>query len=271
MELDLVHAGMKQQSLAARQAATRGFEAELSPRITRLLDQAPHRQYLDADELRIAACQRFAAETRPPGNLDFWLSGVVEEQLLLKLLRRSGEGDGDAENEFCKRLRPLLMPTLRRKLGRGSPVGRLVDVSDLIHTAYRRLAEEREKKGRIPPNLVPWLIQTVTNRVNDLSRRLEVASRHAPSLTERLPAAAAAVESGVLDKIADRELTAWAIDQMRPDVHAIYRLRFEEGLGWKEIGKAMGKATSTVWSMWEDWLEEVRGRDGCGGHAEEAH
>src|SRR5690242_1004974 len=84
----------------------------LVERIGPLLECHPHRGYLDAGDLLSAARAQFTQRQKPPDNLDFFLSGVFEEELRRVLFQRGATGDEEAAALFYRRLHPLLDPLL---------------------------------------------------------------------------------------------------------------------------------------------------------------
>jgi RNA polymerase sigma factor (sigma-70 family) len=248
-----LHARAHQGDETARAALTTWLQAELGPRIARLLQDRPYRDYLGADGLFEAARQRLLDRERPPDNFSLWLSGVAQEHLLAVLLQPARLDDPDAVAVFYRQLRPMLEPIIRRWLHR-SPIRQVVETIDLVHTAYHRLTRHVRQKGGPPSHLGPWLNKVVRNRVFELFRR------HARNLM------LSAFQAGDLkapgrapgDELADREEVQRWLRYMGPITRELHRLHFLEGLGWREAGAAVNLSAGAARQRWYKWLAAAR-------------
>lgn len=82
-----------------------------------------------------------------------------------ELLERSRRGDSAAEEELYRLLKPVIQPMIARML-RESAARRVLDPTDVFHTALRRLMEQEVT----PANLPAWLVSVARHRVLELQR-----------------------------------------------------------------------------------------------------
>jgi RNA polymerase sigma-70 factor (ECF subfamily) len=167
----------------------------------------------------------------------------------LAAVRAIRAGQIDAFAGIVQRHAPTLRRLLRRFL-RGSD-----DVDDALQEsllrAYRAL-------DRYDPTLAlsPWLRRIAVNVALDELRRQGRANPVANSgpILERLRSGSGADRAVELDEILD-EVEA-ALDGMPIDLAAVFRLRVQEDLGYREIAESLDIPMGTVMSR----LARARGR-----------
>lgn len=89
------------------------------------------------------------------------------------LLQRAQQGEQAAQDELYRLLKPVLRPIIARIL-RQSAAKRVLDPTDLIQTAWRRLL----KKGTMPDNLEAWLCQVARRRLFQVQKSHGVSRTH---------------------------------------------------------------------------------------------
>jgi DNA-directed RNA polymerase specialized sigma24 family protein len=89
------------------------------------------------------------------------------------LLQRARRGEQAAEDELYRLLMPVLRPLIARMLGQ-SAAKRVLDPTDLFHTALRRLLYIET----CPENLQAWLLATARNRLLQIQKSHGVSRTH---------------------------------------------------------------------------------------------
>ena len=160
------------------------------------------------------------------------------------LLRLAQGGSPGALSALMERYHPRILEMVRRRLGRSLRSGQdSTDVAqDVVAESLRSLEGFRPRDER---SFAPWLGAIVENRIRNLSRlqrRRPARSLDAPAL-EALESPRRE-DSGSWEQ--RRSELDGAIENLRSDHREVVRLRYREGLSYRQIGKRMGRSEAAV-------------------------
>ncbi len=152
------------------------------------------------------------------------------------------------ESVFRRYERPLLRYVLRI-------VGDLEAARETVQDAFLELC--RAERREVAEHVAPWLFAVCRNRAFDLRRKgrlraMQDTTDRIPDETRKQPGAAA--EARESTSIVGRLLAALPANQQE-----VIRLRFQEGLSYKEIGTVTGLSVSNVGFLMHTGLKRLRG------------
>ncbi|MCE7937925.1 sigma-70 family RNA polymerase sigma factor [bacterium] len=114
---------------------------------------------------------------------------------------------------------------------------------DVVQDAFLRLC--RADPAEMGDHVGQWLFAVCRNRALDVSRKEQRVS----TLSTAGPPAAAGAEPGpeiVAERRERERRTAAAVASLPDELQEVIRLKFQDGLSYKEIGAATGKTVSRV-------------------------
>jgi RNA polymerase sigma-70 factor (ECF subfamily) len=138
--------------------------------------------------------------------------------------------------------------------------GRLLGDADLardvVQEAFLKLC--KQTPAQLDGKLTPWLYTVTRNRCVDLLRK----DRPMSSLTQAQPAAPPGVAVDPLDAVVQDEsagLAMRALGDLPPNQQEVVRLKFEQGLSYKQIAEVTGLTVTNVGFLLHTALKTLRG------------
>ena len=199
---------------------------------------APDLEPLDEQEARA----EFRAAPAAPADVEQLAEGFTDQQTV-HLLSLAQGGSRRALSALMERYHPRVLQMVRRKLGRS--LRNRMDSGDVVQDVLAEtLRSLKGFKPRDEQSFQPWLRAMVENRIRNLSRNQRPA-RSVDTSTLRT------VESPDEDAaLADWEEKRRRLDAVIEGLEGVQgevvRLRYRDGLSYREIADRMGRSEAAV-------------------------
>jgi RNA polymerase sigma-70 factor (ECF subfamily) len=137
--------------------------------------------------------------------------------------------------------------------------------SDLVQETFLEAQRDfAQFRGTTADELLAWLRHLLRNNVANFARRYRETAKRRIACEMSLDRLTADVPAGVPapdDQAATRERAATllaAIDRLPPDYQQVLRLRYEEGKGFEEIGRALDRTPNAARKLWARAVERLQ-------------
>jgi RNA polymerase sigma-70 factor (ECF subfamily) len=172
---------------------------------------------------------------------------MLEDKLLIWKFR---QGNIDALRQIYDRYKGDLL-----KLAIAL-AGDICLAEDVVQDVFVRLAEARERIG-IHGNLKNYLITCLINRIRTIRRDGQRRQAKAPGRTDREMAASQRPDQWA-EVNEEMQLLMGALVQLPMEQRETITLRFEAGLGFRQIARVQGVSVNTAHGRYRYGMEKLR-------------
>ena len=126
---------------------------------------------------------------------------------------------------------------------------------DVVQDTFLRLW--KQKKERVEGHLAQWLFRVCRNRALDVVRKEQRTKRMAGTLKSE-PASAAPGPAQLLERRETMNRVLLALETLPPREQEVLRLKFQNGLSYREIAATVGISVSNVGYLIHNGVKKVR-------------
>lgn len=126
---------------------------------------------------------------------------------------------------------------------------------DVVQDTFLRLW--KQKKKRVEGHLAQWLFRVCRNRALDVLRKEQRTKRMTGTLNSE-PASSAPGPAQLLERRETLNRVLLALDSLSPREQEVLRLKFQNGLSYREIAATVGISVGNVGYLIHNGVKKVR-------------